>query len=100
MQTPYPWAPISGERTKALVRKLRFPSSVRLSSGAVVTVCHEHAKRAERVRQNVVVTHQSAGSVKSWGLPVGIPFPGGSGQKGRSGMARCVCLHLIGLSVG
>lgn len=100
MQTPYPWAPISRHRMKARVRKLRFPGSVRLSSRAVVTVCHEHAKFAGRVRQNAVVAHQYAGSVKSWELGVSIPFLGGSGRNGRSGMPHCVCLHLIGFLVG
>ncbi|GFF44692.1 hypothetical protein IFM51744_05883 [Aspergillus udagawae] len=73
---------------KARVRKLRFPGSVRLSSRAVVTVCHEHAKFAGRVRQNAVVAHQYAGSVKSWELGVSIPFLGGSGRNDYENLLR------------
>jgi hypothetical protein len=90
MQTPYHWALVSRERKMVRVRKSRFPGDVRLSSRAVVTVCHEHAQPAERVRQNAVVANRFAGSVKSKGLRVGILRPGGSGRKGRFGMLRCV----------
>jgi hypothetical protein len=64
------------------VQKSRFLGSVRSSSRAVVNVCYEHAKPAERVRQNAVVTHRCADNAKGWGLRVGILCPGGSGRKG------------------